>query len=118
MFANTIAAHLKNMFKGVVEGYNAKVKVLSGHFPITPAVEGSVVSVKNFLGEKTPRKVTMPAGVKVVLQGDTFVVDGADREIVAQAAAKIENMTRITDKDRRVFQDGCYIIQKAANKKI
>ena len=119
MMMNTFAAHLLNMFKGVVEGYHAKVKVLSGHFPITATLEGgNTIVVKNFLGEKVPRRVTMMPGVKVVVSGDIISIDGADRDAVAQSAAKIENLTRITNKDRRIFQDGCYIIEKAGNKKI
>lgn len=119
MMINTFAAHLVNMFKGVLEGYTAKVKVLSGHFPMTATLEGgNTIVVKNFLGEKVPRRVTLMPGVKTVVAGDIITIDGADREAVAQSAAKIENLTRITNKDRRVFQDGCYIIQKAGNKKL
>lgn len=119
MAINTFAAHFVNAFRGVLEGYNAKVKVLSGHFPITVTLEGgNTIVVKNFLGEKVPRKVTLMPGVKTVVQGDIISIDGPDRDAVAQSAAKIENLTRITDKDRRIFQDGCYIIQKAGNKKI
>ncbi|MDP1728868.1 MAG: 50S ribosomal protein L6 [archaeon] len=115
---NSIESHIKNLLIGVVEGYHAKVKVLSGHFPMTANIEGNVVSVKNFLGEKVPRKTTIMPGVKAVIQGDIISLDGIDKEAVAQSAAKIETMTRITNKDRRVFQDGCYIIEKPGNRKI
>ncbi len=119
MMINTFAAHFQNMLKGVLEGYHARVKVLSGHFPITVSLDGgNTITVKNFLGEKVPRKVTMMPGVKVVISGDIINIEGADRDAVAQSAAKIENLTRITNKDRRIFQDGCYIIEKAGNKKI
>jgi len=119
MAINAFAAHFVNAMKGVVNGYHAKVKVLSGHFPITATLEGgNTIVVKNFLGEKVPRKVTMMPGVKVVVAGDMISIEGADRDAVAQSAAKIENLTRITNKDRRIFQDGCYIVEKAGGKKI
>ncbi len=119
MMINTFVAHINNMFEGVVKGYNAKVKVLSGHFPITASLErGNTIVVKNFLGEKVPRKVTVLPGVKLTVQGDIISLEGIDRDTVGQSAAKIENLTRITNKDRRIFQDGCYIIEKPAGKKI
>lgn len=119
MIINTFVAHINNMFEGVVKGYTAKVKVLSGHFPITASLEGgNTVVVKNFLGEKVPRKVTILPGVKITVQGDMISLEGIDRDAVGQSAAKIENLTRITNKDRRIFQDGCYIIEKPAGKKI
>lgn len=119
MVINSFAAHIKNMFEGVIKGYYAKVKVLSGHFPITATLEGgNTIVVKNFLGEKVPRKTTILSGVKVSVQGDIISLEGIDRDAVGQSAAKIESLTRITNKDRRIFQDGCYIIEKPAGKKI
>lgn len=119
MAINSLAAHIKNMFEGVVKGYYAKVKVLSGHFPITASLEGgNTIIIKNFLGEKVPRRVTLMHGVKASIQGDIISLDGIDRDAVAQSAAKIESLTRITNRDRRIFQDGCYIIEKPAGKKI
>lgn len=118
MGINTIASHIRNLIKGVQEGFHAKVKVLSGHFPITASVEGNVVSIKNFLGEKVSRKTVLMPGVKAVVQGDIISLEGIEKESVAQSAARIESLTRITDKDRRVFQDGCYIIEKPAGKRV
>lgn len=118
MSINTIASHIRNLIKGVQEGFHAKVRVLSGHFPIVASVEGNVVSIKNFLGGKVPRKTVLMHGVKAVVQGDIISLEGTEKEAVAQSAAKIEALTRITDKDRRVFQDGCYIIEKPGGKKV
>ena len=112
MYINTFASHIKNMIRGVQHPYKASLKVCSGHFPITVAVEGTSVVVKNFLGEKSPRKSTIMSGVKVVVQGDIITLEGADIDHVSQTAARIEQSTRITNRDRRIFQDGCYIIQK------
>ena len=112
MFMNTYLAHIKNMVKGVRKSFNAKLKVCSGHFPMQVTVAGDSLQIKNFLGEKVPRKTNIIDGVKVTIQGDTIILEGIDKEKVGQTAAKIEQATRITNRDRRIFQDGIYIIQK------
>ena len=112
VFINTLEAHLKNMFKGVLNGYSAKVKICSGHFPMQVKVEGNFVSIKNFLGEKIPRKANIMLNTKVEVKGDIIEINGIDKEMVSQTAANIEQSTRITNRDRRVFQDGCYVIFK------
>lgn len=112
MFINTYRAHIKNLFRGANGGFSAKLKVCSGHFPMNVSLSGNVLSIKNFLGEKTPRTVSIFDGVKIEIAGDEIVVKGADKELVGQMAAKIEQTTRITNRDRRIFQDGCFIIKK------
>jgi large subunit ribosomal protein L6 len=39
-------------------------------------------------------------------------VSGSDREKVGQTAANIEMACKIKKRDRRVFQDGIYIVSK------
>ncbi len=112
MYINTYRAHIINMFNGVSNGYSAKLKICAGHFPMNVSVDGTNFVIKNFLGEKVPRKISILNSVKVQVQGDEILVNGIDKEAVGQTAAKIEQLTRITNKDRRIFQDGCYIIQK------
>jgi len=112
MMMNTNMAHLKNMLKGIQVMYKAKLKICSGHFPMQVTVQDNMLQIKNFLGEKVPRKTRFMDGVKVVVQGDIILVEGADKENVGQTAAMIEQSTRITNRDRRIFQDGVYIISK------
>ncbi len=113
MMINTFRAHIRNMIYGVQNGYTAKLKICSGHFPITVTVDKNTVLIKNFLGEKSPRKATIYPGVKAKIEGDIITLDGVDKDAVGQTAARIENSTRITNRDRRIFQDGCYITLKA-----
>ena len=108
---NTFSAHIKNMIVGVVEGYFCKLKICSGHFPMKVVVDGNRVVISNFLGETIPRKSNIIDGVKVKINGDIIDVDGLDIEDTMQTAANIERSTRITNRDRRVFQDGCYILR-------
>ena len=100
------------MIKGSSQNHVYTMKICSGHFPMNVTVDSSNVMIKNFLGEKVPRKARILDGVKVQVQGDIILVNGLDKEKVGQTAATIEQTTRITNKDRRIFQDGCYIISK------
>ncbi|MFH1592543.1 MAG: 50S ribosomal protein L6 [Candidatus Woesearchaeota archaeon] len=113
----TYTAHVRNMIYGVKDGYTYKLKICSGHFPMKVAVEGDKVVINNFLGEKIPRTAKVLDDVKVEISGDEVTVEGVDLEKVGQTAANIERSTRITNRDRRVFQDGCYITSKAKDKK-
>ncbi len=111
--ARTFKAHINNMIKGVTEGFTYKLKVVYSHFPVTVKVQGDKVIIENFLGEKAPRIAQILPGVKVKVMGQEIVVEGIDKEKVGQTAANIEQATRITKWDRRVFQDGIYIVEKA-----
>ena len=109
----TFTAHIKNILLGAKESYLYKLKICSGHFPMKVIVEESEVVINNFLGEKVPRKARILEGIKVDIQDDVISVEGTDKEDTAQTAANIERSTRITNRDRRIFQDGCFIIEKA-----
>ena len=109
----TLQAHVKNLVKGVGEGFTYKLKVCSGHFPMTVANENNQVIINNFMGEKVPRKANILEGVKVEIQGDLITLTGHDKERVGQSAANIELATKRRGFDKRIFQDGCYIIEKA-----
>lgn len=110
----TFASHISNMIKGVVEGYECRLKIVYAHFPIQVKLEGDKVSIVNFLGEKRPRKAQIVGKeTKVKITADEVVVTGIDKEAVGQTAANIEQATRIKGYDPRVFQDGIYITRKA-----
>ena len=113
---NSFVAHIRNLLKGVVEGFQYDLKICSGHFPMTVAVDGNQVLIKNFLGEKIPRKAKIVHGTKVEIKGNDIFVSGVNKEHVGETAANLEQSTRITNRDRRVFMDGLWITSKAGKK--
>ena len=114
--AGTWAAHLRNMVRGIDSGFEYKLKAVYSHFPMTLKVEGNTMTITNLFGEKVPRKAALPwtpAEVQVKIENKTDVtVSGSDREKVGQTAANIEMACKIKKRDRRVFQDGIYIVSK------
>jgi len=108
----TITSHIKNMIEGVTEGFNYKLKICSSHFPMNVSIKDGECVIKNFLGEKIPRKAKILEGVNAKVEGDLVILDGINKEYVGQSAANIEQSTRITNRCRRVFQDGVFIIEK------
>lgn len=109
----TIEAHIKNMVKGVQQPYTYKLKICASHFPMNVTLSGNELIVKNFLGEKVPRTIQFDAGVKVKVNGDIIEIESPDIELAGRTASKFEGLTFINKRDRRIFQDGIYITQKA-----
>lgn len=109
----TFKAHIKQMIKGVTEGHIYQLKVCASHFPMSVSVSNNEFIVKNFLGETVPRVLKLKQGVAVTVEGDIVTVESPDKELSGQTAASIEQLCRITDKDRRIFQDGIYTISKS-----
>jgi len=110
---NTLRSHIRNLIKGVEEGYEYKLKICSGHFPMNVSVKDKEVIVKNFFGEKIPRKAKIIENVNVKIEGEIINVSGVDKENVSQTASNIELSTRRTKFDKRIFQDGIWITKKA-----
>ena len=114
--AGTWAAHLKNMVRGINSGFEYRLKAVYSHFPMTLKVDGNIMTITNLFGEKVPRSANLPwtpSEVQVRVENKVdVIVTGADREKVGQTAANIERACKIRKRDRRVFQDGIYIVSK------
>jgi large subunit ribosomal protein L6 len=109
----TLASHIRNMCRGVSEGYEYRMKVVFSHFPIQLKLQGSTLVIDNFLGEKQSRLARIEPGVTAQVGNDAVTLSGIDKEKVGNSAANIEHATRIRNRDPRVFQDGIYIVERA-----
>lgn len=109
---NTIVSHIKNMIKGVQEKFEYRLKICFNHFPITVEIKDNEAVIKNFLGEKVPRKMKIHKGVDIKIDRDIIIINSINKELAGQTAADFESATKIRKRDRRIFQDGIYIINK------
>lgn len=110
---NTFRAHLKNLIQGVSKPFIYKLKICSSHFPITATVEKDEFIIKNFMGEKVPRKAKILPNVTVRIDGDVVIVESINKELAGQTASNIEQACKRPGFDSRVFADGIWIFHKA-----
>lgn len=108
----TIIAHIRNMVKGVTEGYIYKMKIVYSHFPMNVKVDGDKVVTQNFLGERTSRIAKIAGNTQVKIEGQDVTVSGIDLEEVGLTSSSIEQSCRITGYDKRRFSDGIYFVSK------
>lgn len=114
----TMKAHVKNMIKGLEKGFTYKLQISNVHFPMSVSQDketGNII-VKNFLGEKKDRIIKLVDNVEIKIDKDIIEINSYDIEKAGQAATNIEKGTRVRNKDRRIFQDGIFIIEKPGRK--
>ena len=118
----TVCSHIENLIKGVTKGYKYKMRAVYAHFPINCAISeaGTLVEVRNFLGEKFIRRVRMHDGVvceNSKEQKDELILTGNSVEAVSQSAALIQQSTTVKNKDIRKFLDGLYVSERTTVEK-
>jgi large subunit ribosomal protein L9e len=115
----TIKTLINNMVIGVTQGFRYKMRAVYAHFPINCIIQndGTMIEIRNFLGEKTVRHVGMLEGVTITeskSQKDELILEGNDIDMVSQSAASIHGICRVRNKDIRKFLDGIYVSNKGA----
>lgn len=113
----TCCSHVMNMIKGVTKGFEYKMRLVYAHFPINVNIEEAKrIEIRNFLGEKRVRAVTMLPGVKIERSAavkDELTLTGNDIELVSRSAALINMVCHVRKKDIRKFLDGVYVSEKS-----
>ncbi|CAM9874945.1 unnamed protein product [Chrysoparadoxa australica] len=111
----TICSHIENMITGVTKGFLYKMRFCYAHFPINVTLTKDVVEIRNFLGEKRVRRVTLIPGVTYVRTAnvkDQIELSGNDICSVSVTAARISQACSVKRKDIRKFLDGIYVSEK------
>lgn len=109
---NTTASHIRNMVIGLTQGYEYKLEVVYSHFPISVSVKEGFVEISNLAGQKNPIKSKIVRQTTVEAKGKDIIVKSIDKGDAGQTAANLESATKLRGRDRRVFQDGIYIVSK------
>lgn len=114
----TTLAHIKNMIEGLNEGHTYKLEICAVHFPITASYDKTKKEfiIKNFLGESKPRTIKLPEKVDVEIDKNIITLSSYDIEAAGLAVSMIERISKVKNKDRRVFQDGIFLIEKPGRK--
>ena len=105
-------AHMRNMFRGLNKKYTYSLEAVNVHFPMILKLDKNKLIISNFLGEKVSRHATILPNVDVQIKGAKITITSNDKEAAGQTAANIEKASIVRNRDRRVFKDGIYIIEK------
>lgn len=109
---HTARSLIRNICEGLIVGYTIKMKIVYAHFPVTVKVDGKVIIIENFQGERAPRKTRVVGNTKVMPKGEDVILTGEVWTDITQTAANIELKTKVKNKDHRVFLDGIYVYDK------
>lgn len=109
----TYASHIKNMIKGVNEGYTEKL-ILEG-IGYKADVQGS--SLNMALGFSHPVKKEIPAGVTVTSEKGIVTITGADKEVTSQFASQIRALKKPEPYKGKGFRYEGEVIRRKQGKK-
>lgn len=109
---NSYLAHIKNAFSGLHKDFRYVLEAVNVHFPMTMKLEKNNLLINNFLGEKKPRIAIIHPNVKAEIKGQQVILTSFDKDAAGQTVSCIERATKVRKKDRRVFQDGIYLVER------
>ncbi|MFB6471090.1 MAG: 50S ribosomal protein L6 [Vulcanisaeta sp. AZ3] len=95
-----VAGQIKNLIIGVTRGWRYKLKIVFSHFPMSVKVQGNQLVIENFMGRRSKITLEIPKGLKVSTTKDDIIVEGIDRELVSQFAARVEEATTLRGDER------------------
>jgi len=109
----TYASHVRNMLKGVQEGYSKKL-VLDG-IGYRMAVTGSNLTLT--VGFSHPVVVPIPEGLTAVVEKNELTIAGADKEAVGQFAANVRAIKKPEPYKGKGFHYSTEVILRKQGKK-
>jgi large subunit ribosomal protein L6 len=109
----TYASHVKNMVKGVNEGFSKKL-ILEG-VGFKSDVAGTTLNLA--LGFSHPVKVNIPAGLTVTAEKNNITVTGIDKELVGSFTASVRAMKKPEPYKGKGFRYSDEVIRRKQGKK-
>jgi large subunit ribosomal protein L6 len=109
----TYASHVKNMIKGVNEGFSKKL-ILEG-VGFKSDVAGTTLNLA--LGFSHPVKVPIPTGFTVTADKNIITVFGIDKELVGQFAANVRALKKPEPYKGKGFRYSDEVIRRKQGKK-
>lgn len=111
----TYAAHLRNMLKGVTEGYTRVLEIEGVGY--RAEVKGSEIILN--VGFSHPVPLTIPAGITAEVQKNVITLTGADKDALGQFAADVRKVKKPEPyKGKGIRYKGEYIIRKQGKKAV
>lgn len=84
----TTRALISNMIKGVSEGWTRKLEIVGTGYK----AESSGNKITLIVGYSHPVEIEMPEGISVKVEKTNITLEGIDKELVGQMAAKIRKV--------------------------
>ncbi len=109
----TYASHIKNMIKGVNDGYEKKLILEGVGFKSEVAGNNLVLA----LGFSHPVKVAIPEGLKVTAEKNVVTISGIDKELVGQFSAKVRALKKPEPYKGKGFRYEGEVIRRKQGKK-
>jgi large subunit ribosomal protein L9e len=93
----TVLSHVKNMMTGVTKGFRYTMRFVYRHFPINATIpdDGKSLEIRNFLGQKRVRYITMLEDTKINRSDDVkdqLVLQGNDIDAISRTCALIHQV--------------------------
>ncbi|KXJ99466.1 MAG: 50S ribosomal protein L6 [Parcubacteria bacterium OLB19] len=109
----TYAAHVRNMIKGVTEGFT-KILEIEG-VGYRAEVKGNQIVLS--MGYSHPVPLEIPAGINVLVEKSVVTLSGIDKELLGQFAANVRKVRKPEPyKGKGIRYRGEFIIRKQGKK--
>lgn len=111
----TYAAHLRNMLKGVTEGYTRVLEIEGVGY--RAEVKGSEIVLN--MGFSHPVPLAIPVGITAEVQKNVITLTGADKDALGQFAANVRKVKEPEPyKGKGIRYKGEFILRKQGKKAV